>query len=167
MTAGVLAGIVVLIGATAFGLARRRSDGKWRASRGQGQATRQQRLVTRQRLATRQRRITRPRQAQQERLITEADLGHPLGDRATLLQFSSSFCTPCRATRQVLADVARSTEGIAHVEVDVADRADLVRVLDVRRTPTTFLLGPDGRIASRASGPPRKADVLAALGDVA
>ena len=168
-----LAGIVVLIGATAFGLARRRSDGKWRASREQGQVTReqgqatQQGQATRQRLATRQRRITRQRQAQQERLITEADLGHPLGDRATLLQFSSSFCTPCRATRQVLADVARSTEGIAHVEIDVADRADLVRVLDVRRTPTTFLLGPDGRIASRASGPPRKADVLAALGDVA
>jgi len=167
VTAGVLAGIVVLIGATAFGLARRRSDGKWRASREQGQAIREQGQATRQRLATRQRRITRQRQAQQERLITEADLGHPLGDRATLLQFSSSFCTPCRATRQVLADVARSTEGIAHVEIDVADRADLVRVLDVRRTPTTFLLGPDGRIASRASGPPRKADVLAALGDVA
>jgi thiol-disulfide isomerase/thioredoxin len=174
VTAGVLAGIVVLIGATAFGLARRRSDGKWRASREQGQATpeqgqatREQGQATRQRLATRHRRITRQRQAQQERLITEADLGHPLGDRATLLQFSSSFCTPCRATRQVLADVARSTEGIAHVEIDVADRADLVRVLDVRRTPTTFLLGPDGRIASRASGPPRKADVLAALGDVA
>ncbi len=167
MTAGVLAGIVVLIGATAFGLARRRSDGKWRASREQGQATREQGQATRQRLATRQRRITRQRQAQSERLITEADLGHPLGDRATLLQFSSSFCAPCRATRQVLADVARSTEGIAHVEIDVADRADLVRVLDVRRTPTTFLLGPDGRIASRASGPPRKADVLAALGDVA
>ena len=148
MTAGVLAGIFVLIGATAFGLARRRRDGKWRAPRDQRQATRQ-------------------RQAEQERLITEADLGHPLGDRATLLQFSSSFCTPCRATRQVLADVARSTEGIAHVEIDVADRVDLVRVLDVRRTPTTFLLGPDGRIASRASGPPRKADVLAALGDVA
>jgi thiol-disulfide isomerase/thioredoxin len=167
VTAGVLAGIVVLISATAFGLARRRSDGMWRASREQGQATREQGQATRQGLATRQRRITRQRQAQRERLITEADLGHPLGDRATLLQFSSSFCTPCRATRQVLADVARSTEGIAHVEIDVADRADLVRVLDVRRTPTTFLLGPDGRIASRASGPPRKADVLAALGDVA
>jgi len=157
---------VVLIGATAFGLARRRNDGKWRAPREPGQATRQ-RPVTRERPVTRQGLVTRQRQAEQERLITEADLGHPLGDRATLLQFSSSFCTPCRATRQVLADVARSTEGIAHVEIDVADRADLVRVLDVRRTPTTFLLGPDGRIALRASGPPRQADVLAALGDVA
>jgi thiol-disulfide isomerase/thioredoxin len=174
----VLVVLVVLIGATAFGLARRRSDGKWRAPREQGQAANQrlatrqgqatgQRQATRQRQATGERQATGQRQAERERLITEADLGQPLGDRATLLQFSSSFCTPCRATRQVLADVASSTEGVAHVEIDVADRADLARVLDVRRTPTTFLLGPDGRIASRASGPPRKADVLTALGDVA
>jgi hypothetical protein len=67
----------------------------------------------------------------------------------------------------VLAEVASVAEGVAHVEIDVADRVDLVRVLDVRRTPTTFLLGPDGRVSSRASGPPRKADVLAALGEVA
>jgi thiol-disulfide isomerase/thioredoxin len=99
--------------------------------------------------------------------VTEADLGRPMGRRATLLQFSSSFCAPCRATRQVLAEVAESAEGIAYVEIDVADRLDLVRMLDVRRTPTAFLIGSDGRIASRASGPPRKAHVLAALGEVA
>ena len=64
-------------------------------------------------------------------------------------------------------DAARSADGVTHVELDVADRVDLVRALDVRRTPTTFLLGPDGRIASRASGPPRKDEVLAALGVVA
>ncbi len=29
-----------------------------------------------------------------------------LGERATLLQFSSAFCAPCRATRRTLADVA-------------------------------------------------------------
>lgn len=146
MTAGVLAGIVVLIGATAFGLFRHRTDGRLRQLRPAG----------------------RPGQnPRPERRLTEADLGYSLGERATLLQFSSSFCAPCRATRQVLMDVARSTDGVAHVELDVADRVDLVRALDVRRTPTTFLLGPDGRIASRTSGPPRKDDVLAALGVVA
>jgi thiol-disulfide isomerase/thioredoxin len=84
-----------------------------------------------------------------------------------LLQFSSSFCAPCRAARQVLGDIASFTDGVAHVEINVADRVDLVRVLDVRRTPTMFLLDPDGRIAARASGAPRKEDVLAALGVVA
>ena len=77
-----------------------------------------------------------------EQTLTMAELGQPLGTRATLLQFSSSFCAPCRAARQLLADVAARDAGVAHVEVDVADRLDLVRLLDVRRTPTVFVLGP-------------------------
>jgi thiol-disulfide isomerase/thioredoxin len=98
--------------------------------------------------------------------LTSDDLGAPLGPRATLLQFSSAFCAPCRATRRVLAEVAAMTDGIAHVEIDAESHLDLVRRLDVRRTPTVFVLGPDGRIARRASGQPRTADVIAALGEV-
>jgi hypothetical protein len=33
-------------------------------------------------------------------------------------------------------------------------------------TPTILVLGPDGTITSRASGPPRKSDVQAAVGSV-
>jgi thiol-disulfide isomerase/thioredoxin len=98
-----------------------------------------------------------------ERALSAADLGRPLGSRATLLQFSSSFCAPCRATRQLLADVAARADGVAHVEIDVADRLDLVRLLDVRRTPTTFVLGPRGEITRRASGLPRRDQVVAAV----
>jgi thiol-disulfide isomerase/thioredoxin len=99
-------------------------------------------------------------------MITGADLGLPLGERATLVQFSTAFCAPCRATRQILAEVAGMTEGVAHVEIDAESHLDLVRRLDVRRTPTVLVVGPDGRITKRASGQPRKADVIAALGDV-
>ncbi len=98
--------------------------------------------------------------------VTVAELGQPLGTRATLLQFSSAFCAPCRATRRILADVAGMTDGVAHVEIDAESHLGLVRQLDVRRTPTVFVLGPDGRICQRASGQPRKADVIAALGTV-
>ena len=98
--------------------------------------------------------------------LTHADLGAALGDRATLVQFSSAFCAPCRATRQILGDVAGMVDGVAHVEIDAESRLDLVRRLDVRRTPTTLVLGPDGEITHRASGQPRKADVIAALGAV-
>jgi thioredoxin-like negative regulator of GroEL len=97
------------------------------------------------------------------RRVTEADLGQPLGARATLLQFSSAFCAPCRATRQLLSDVAGRSDGVAHIEIDVAARTDLARQLDVRRTPTVFVLGPGGQIARRASGPPRRAEVVGAL----
>jgi thiol-disulfide isomerase/thioredoxin len=95
--------------------------------------------------------------------LTEADLGQPLGARATLLQFSSAFCAPCRATRQLLADVAGRSDGVAHVEVDVATRMDLTRQLDIRRTPTVLVLGPQGQVTRRASGQPRRAEVVAAL----
>ena len=97
-------------------------------------------------------------------LLTQADIGAALGSRATLVQFSSAFCAPCRATSRVLADVAGMVDGVAHVEIDAESRLDLVRRLDVRRTPTTLVLGPDGHVTHRASGQPRKADVVAALG---
>jgi thiol-disulfide isomerase/thioredoxin len=98
--------------------------------------------------------------------MSTADLGAALGTRATLVQFSSAFCAPCRATRVVLADVARMVDGVNHVEIDAQARLDLVRKLDVRRTPTTFVLSPDGHVTHRASGQPRKADVIAALGSM-
>ena len=96
--------------------------------------------------------------------MSSADIGADLGSRATLVQFSSAFCAPCRATRVVLAEVAKMVDGVRHVEIDAESRLDLVRRLDVRRTPTTFVLGPDGQVTHRASGQPRKVDVIAALG---
>jgi len=129
---GILVIVLVLAAASAFGLARRRRDGK----------------------------LTGGRPVQ----VTAAELGQPLGARATLLQFSSEFCAPCRATRQILGEVASGTDGVTHVEVDAAERLDLVRLLDVRRTPTVFVLGPDGQVTRRGSGTMRKAEVLAALG---
>ena len=98
-----------------------------------------------------------------QQALTAAELGQPLGSRATLLQFSSSFCAPCRAARQLLADVAARDPGVTYVEIDVADRLDLVRRLDVRRTPTVFVLGPQGQVTRRASGLPRREDVVAAV----
>ena len=98
--------------------------------------------------------------------VTAAELGRPLGERATLLQFSSAFCAPCRATRVILAEVAGRAPGVAHVEIDAESHLDLVRSLGVLRTPTVFVLGADGAITARASGQPRKADVLGALAAV-
>jgi thiol-disulfide isomerase/thioredoxin len=98
--------------------------------------------------------------------LTAAQLGRQLGERATLVQFSSAFCAPCRATRRILAEVAGMTDGVTHVEIDAAARLDLVRSLSIYRTPTVLVLSPDGTVARRASGQPRRADVIAALADV-
>jgi thiol-disulfide isomerase/thioredoxin len=99
-------------------------------------------------------------------LLTPADLGERLGDRATLVQFSSAFCAPCRTTRVVLDEVSRMVEGVTHVEIDAENNLDLVRRLDVRRTPTVLVLDATGLVRVRAAGAPRKADVIAALGTV-
>ena len=90
-------------------------------------------------------------------------LDHPLGERATLLQFSSAFCAPCRATRRVLSEVAGIVPGIAHVEIDAEHHLDLVRRLGITRTPTTLVLDASGREVSRASGAPTRDAVLATL----
>jgi len=100
-----------------------------------------------------------------ERLTAEAIGVGELGERATLVQFSSAFCQPCRATRRVLAEVSGMVEGVVHVEIDAESRLDLVRALGIVRTPTTLVLDARGRIVRRASGMPRKADVIAALGE--
>ena len=100
-------------------------------------------------------------------VLIAADLRHDLGERATLVQFSSAFCAPCRATRQVLGEVAGMVDGVHHVEIDAESRLDLVRRLNIFATPTVLVLGPDGAIARKASGQPRKADVIAAIGQLA
>ena len=86
-----------------------------------------------------------------------------LGERATLVQFSSAFCAPCRTTRVVLADVAQGEDGVRHLEIDAEQHLDLVRALDVRRTPTTLVLDARGHEVARAAGAPRRGQVLAAL----
>ncbi|MFJ8667565.1 TlpA family protein disulfide reductase [Streptomyces sp. NPDC093600] len=91
-------------------------------------------------------------------------LGAPLGERATLVQFSTAFCQPCRATRRTLSEVAGMIEGVGHVEIDAEERLDLVRAMEIVRTPTVLVLDRAGRIVVRASGQPRRADVIAALG---
>jgi thiol-disulfide isomerase/thioredoxin len=96
--------------------------------------------------------------------LTSAELGRSLGPRATLVQFSSAFCAPCRATRRVLTDVAGMIDGVEYIEVDAEARLDLVRRLNVLRTPTVLVTDASGLIVKRASGQPRRPDVIAAVG---
>ncbi|GAA1143608.1 thioredoxin family protein [Kribbella jejuensis] len=95
--------------------------------------------------------------------VTAAEVGGELGERATLLQFSSAFCAPCRATRRTLAEVEGMVDGVRHVELDAESHLELVRRLDILRTPTTLILDATGAVVKRASGAPRKPDVIAAL----
>lgn len=90
-------------------------------------------------------------------------VGADLGERATLLQFSSAFCAPCRATKAVLGPVADAVPGVVHVEVDAEANLDLVQRLDIHRTPTTLVVDAAGRVRNRVVGVPRQEELLAVL----
>ncbi|MEV5101398.1 thioredoxin family protein [Streptomyces massasporeus] len=133
---GLVVCVVVLAAASAYGVLQRRRSGRVRV-RGRDDGKR----------------------------LGAADLGAELGERATLVQFSSAFCAPCRATRRVLGEVAAVVPGVTHVEIDAEAHLDLVRRLDILKTPTVLVLDADGHVVRRATGQPRKADVIAALGE--
>jgi thiol-disulfide isomerase/thioredoxin len=141
VTAGMIALVAALAAASVLGLVLSRRGGRFSVGR-------------------------TPAAGSRADVLTEADLGGPLGQQATLVQFSTEFCAPCRPTRQILGQVAGMVDGVSHVEVDAAERLDLVRRLRINSTPTVLVLGPDGAVATRAVGVPRKADVIAALGSV-
>jgi thiol-disulfide isomerase/thioredoxin len=82
----------------------------------------------------------------------------------TFVQFSSAFCSPCRATRAILGDVAATVGGVRHLEVDAESHLEAVRALHILKTPTTLVVDRTGVIVQRAAGQPRKADVVAAVG---
>jgi thiol-disulfide isomerase/thioredoxin len=114
------------------------------------------------------RRTGRVRDVVADDALSAADLAAlgvtELGERATLVQFSSAFCAPCRATRRILGEVSSMVDGVAYAEVDAESHLDAVRRFNVLRTPTVLVLDRDRRVVVRASGQPRKADVLAAIG---
>lgn len=99
--------------------------------------------------------------------ITPEIIGAALGSRATLVQFSSAFCTPCRATRTLLEDVTADMADVAHVEIDAEAHLELVRALDIRSTPTTLFIDRNGNEVGRAMGAPKRAQVLAAIAAIA
>jgi Thioredoxin len=144
---GLIVLVVVLAAASAAGFAMRRRQGRFRSTP----------LV-------RTESVSAP--ASSDDVLSAADLGAPLGAQATLVQFSTEVCAYCGPTRKLLTEVARERDGVAFVEIDAAARMDLTRRLHVLSTPTVLVLDAFGAITSRASGPPRKAELLTAVGAV-
>lgn len=126
--------LLILIPTTAYGLWYQRSRGKIRAKH------------------------TAP-----EAALTAEILGEPLGSRATLVQFSSAFCTPCRATRVLLQSVVSNMSDVQHMDIDAEAHLDLVRKLNIHSTPTTLILDSQGLEVGRAVGAPTRDQVMNSL----
>ena len=95
--------------------------------------------------------------------LTPADLGVPLGERATVVQFSSTFCAPCRSTRYVVERAVATADGVAYADLDVADHLALGERLGIDVTPTVLVLDARGDVVRRATGVPTLAQLRSAL----
>ena len=95
--------------------------------------------------------------------LTAAIVGTELGSRATMVQFSSAFCTPCRATKVLLEEMVKTMPDVHYAHIDAESHLELVRKLDIRSTPTTLFLNGAGVEVGRAMGTPKRAQVQAAI----
>lgn len=94
-------------------------------------------------------------------------LGEDLGSRATMVQFSSAFCAPCKATHALLSQMVIPMDDVKHIHIDAESHLELVRQLDIRSTPTTIFLNREGIEVGRAAGTPKRDQVVAALAAIA
>ena len=94
-------------------------------------------------------------------------LGESLGSRATMVQFSSAFCAPCKATHALLSQMVIPMDDVKHIHIDAESHLELVRQLDIRSTPTTIFLNREGIEVGRAAGTPKRDQVIAALSAIA
>ena len=88
--------------------------------------------------------------------ISEAEFAGTYGSRVTILQFSTTFCSQCRAAKSLISDVVKDEKDISYLEIDAESNLALVRKVDVRSTPTTIFLDKDGYEIARATGAPKR-----------
>lgn len=79
-----------------------------------------------------------------------------LGERATLLQFSTEMCSRCPGVHRMLADLVSGRDGVRHLDIDLTHRPDIAKHFHVLQTPTTLILDQNGAVQSRIGGVPNR-----------
>jgi thiol-disulfide isomerase/thioredoxin len=95
--------------------------------------------------------------------ISASEIGESLGERATVVQFSTTFCSSCRAAKVLISDVVSKRSDVKYVEIDAESNLELVRKLDIRSTPTTLFLDKKGFEIARAVGAPKRDQITSAI----
>jgi thioredoxin-like negative regulator of GroEL len=78
-----------------------------------------------------------------------------LGQKATLVQFTTEYCGLCPGVRRTLSQLAYRTGGLEFCEVDITNRLDVAARFSISQTPTVFVLNSDGRLVFRVGGVPK------------
>ena len=75
-----------------------------------------------------------------------------LGTAATLVQFSTAYCSRCPSTARQLAAIADDYDGVRHVEIDLRRTGPTSPTASTCcRRPTTLILDADGAVQRPAS----------------
>lgn len=81
------------------------------------------------------------------------------GEKLTLLQFSSDFCSSCKQTSVLLGNIEKAQKGLLHIDLDIGERLDLAKTFNILTTPTTLILNSKGSVVSRIVGAPKLATI--------
>ncbi len=92
--------------------------------------------------------------------ILESELGKKYGKRATVVIFSTTFCSECRSAKALISDVTSTLSDISYIEIDAESNLELVRKVDIRSTPTTIFLDKAGFEIARATGAPKRDQLI-------
>ena len=77
------------------------------------------------------------------------------GKKATLVQFSTEYCSRCPGVRRSLSQLEYRHGALLYVDVDITDRLDLAAHFSISQTPTVFVLDHLGSIKFRVGGVPK------------
>jgi thiol-disulfide isomerase/thioredoxin len=89
-----------------------------------------------------------------------------LGKNVTLLQFSSAFCSPCKATALVISQIVQGMDDVVYIQVASEENLKLVEKFDIKSTPTVIFFNRDGIEVGRAVGIPTKEQVIISINAV-
>ena len=95
--------------------------------------------------------------------ILESELEKKYGKRVTVVIFSTTFCSECRSAKALISDVTSTLSDISYIEIDAESNLELVRRVDIRSTPTTIFLDKAGFEIARATGAPKRDQLIKAI----
>ena len=99
-------------------------------------------------------------------IFNESEIGIDLGSRVTIVQFSSAFCSPCKATAQIIKNLIKDMDDVAYVQIQSEEHIALIEKFDIKSTPTVIFFNGMGMEVGRATGTPTNQQVLAAIASV-
>ena len=98
--------------------------------------------------------------------ISKAELGIDLASRVTIVQFSSAFCSPCKATAAIITNLVKDMDDVRFVQIKSEENLKLVEKYDIKSTPTVIFFNGHGMEVGRAMGTPTSQQVLASIAAV-